>query len=263
MKTNEEELNKSIDDLIDDLFADEEEVEKSMMKDLKQAKTTADSGEAPPKGQDDDSRGAGRPKQISDVPKKDEDGRRQSEYDDSISEENKDGKTKEQDQVKPSKEMVKKSESDEDKVEISKEDFAAFQAFKKSEAEKAEAEVLQKAKAEQSDLIKSAVVEATADIRKENEELRKSLQESSELIKSIANRPQSRKAVTSVKAVERFEKSDGQGAKTLSKAELLDVAEELVKSGDLTTEHVIELEQTGYIFEDSARQALERKVKRS
>lgn len=253
-----DELNKSIDELIDNLFADEsDEVEKSMIKDMKAEEETADEALAKvPSAQKDEARNAGRPKQISDIPQKDEDGRRQDSYDDSISEENKDGKNPEQSQVEPPKDMKKSN-----KVEISKEEFEAYQAFKKSEAEKIKSEVLQKARQEQVDLIKSAVIEATADIRKENDELRKSLQESSDLIKSIANKPQSRKAITQVQAVERFEKS--QTSQNFSKSELLDVAEALVKSGDLEDTHVIELEQTGYIFDPTARGILERKLKRS
>ena len=82
---SKEAMNKSIDAMIDELFT-EAPVEKSI--DIsKDAKTTADAAvNQAPKGQDDDKRGAGRPKQISDVPKTDTDGKRDGKYDDDITE---------------------------------------------------------------------------------------------------------------------------------------------------------------------------------
>src|SRR5689334_1375753 len=81
-----DELNKSIDTLLDEVFGEPETTEKSI--DIaKDAKTTADAVmSGVPSGQKDESRGAGRPKQISDVPQNDMDGRRESEYDDAIAE---------------------------------------------------------------------------------------------------------------------------------------------------------------------------------
>ena len=68
---NSEQLNKSIDSLIDDLFTDT--VEKGDALNIAgDAKTTADAAiAAAPKMQDDAARGAGRPAQISDVPNTD------------------------------------------------------------------------------------------------------------------------------------------------------------------------------------------------
>jgi len=141
----DQELMKSIDAMIDDLFteetieksedtpieskeddvedtANEGDVEKSMIKDIKPQKETADEGEKPPKGQDDDKRGAGRPKEISDVPKVDTDGKRAKDYDKDITDKKseKDGKNPEQSQVVPAKELVKKSE-------FSEEEYAEYQ----------------------------------------------------------------------------------------------------------------------------------------
>jgi len=93
--------------------------------------------------------------------------------------------------------------------------------------------------------------------------LKKSLEEQTTLIKSIANKPQKSKAVTSVQAIEKSFGSEGEPKEeSLNKAELLDIAEELIKAKKLTVEQVIELENTGYIFDETARGVLEREVKR-
>jgi hypothetical protein len=248
-----DQLTQTIDSLIDSLFT-EEPVAKSMIKDEKPAKETADAAvKAAPKSEKDESRGEGRPKQISDVPQTDEDGEREGSYDKDITEkkDDADGKKKEDSQVEAPKQMVKSFDDAE---------YAEYQALKKAKAESEQAEVMRKAQKEQADLIKSAVVEATASIREENESLRKAMAEQVELIKSMANKPQKSKAVTNVQAVERFQKS--QASTTMSKAELLDVAEELVKSGKLEMTSVIELENTGFIYDQEARAVLEREVKR-
>lgn len=249
-----ENLEKSLDSLIDELFSEEESevVEKSMIKDQAPQKETADeAAKMIPKAEKDEARDAGRPKQISSIPQVDTDGKRDGEYDGDIATKNEDAKKKEDSQVQVTAEMKKS---------ISDAEWQEFQALKKAQAEKAQEEALAKARKEQTDLIKSAVMEATSEIRKENEELRKALTEQSELIKSMANKPQRSKAITNIAAVEKFQKSEAPA--NYSKAEVLDVAESLVKSGKLTMEHVIELEQTGFIYEPEARAALESAVKR-
>ena len=97
-----EDLNKSIDSLIDAFFVDAEDVQKSDYSQISDDScTTADKAIASaPMGQDDATRGGGRPAQISDVPKTDEDGKRAKNYDSDISEnEDKEEGTDEDDQV--------------------------------------------------------------------------------------------------------------------------------------------------------------------
>jgi hypothetical protein len=247
MKTMND-LNISIDALIDDLFA--EPVEKSMIKDANPAKETADEAtKQAPKSEKDEARGEGRPKQISDVPQTDEDGKRSGEYDGTIAAPQADAKKKEDSQVE-APEHMKKSVTDAE--------WEEYQALKKAKTDKEAAETLQKARKEQADLIKSAVTEAIASVKTENEDLRKALKEQGELIKAMANKPQKSKAVTNVNAVEKFEKS--RSVDTFSKAELLDIAEDLYKSKKLDMEHVIELDNNGFIFDDQARALVEREA---
>lgn len=242
-----EELNKSLDLIIDELFTEDESVEKSMIQDMKPEEETADEAmKKVPSSEDDKKRNAGRPKEISDVPKTDEDGSRAGNYDSDVVEKNEDGKSPEQAQVKPTAEMMKKAWEETS-------EYKEYVALKKAKEAAEQAENLKKAKAEQMDLIKSAVKEATSQISKENEELR-------DLIKSMANKPQKSKAITSVLAVEKFEKS--QSAASFSKMDLLDAAEDLAKSGKIEDTAVIELEQTGFISNPETRRVLENEMKR-
>jgi hypothetical protein len=284
-KVDQEELNKSLDALIDDLFAEPatDNVEKSI--DIaKDADKTADAAVAKaPKAQDDDKRGAGRPKQISDVPATDEDGKRAKNYDGDITEregvEDENAEAKKQaksvDQTTgsgdkgakaPKMRPFMKSENGEE-VEIDASEYEAFQAFKKSQAEAAEAEELKKAedfkKAEeqkQQDLIKSAVSEAVSGLKDENDSLKKSLQETQELIKAMASVPQRSKSITGIEALEKSEDPANKAPESFSKSEMLDAAEELVKSGTIKADQVIELENTGTIFDPAARKAVEKKL---
>lgn len=259
-----DELTKSIDSLIDEMFA--EPVEKSnMIKDQKPQKETADEAvRAAPKAEKDEARDAGRPKQIADVPQNDTDGARSGEYDSKITEKESDAtaKKKEDSQVQVPEQMKKSDEVKTDKVEMTAEEYAEYKELKKAKKAARKEEELRKSQQAQTDLIKSAVADALAAKNAETEALRKSLDETNALVKSMANKPQKSKAVTQVQAVEKFQKSEG--SNSLSKAEVLDVAEELVKSKnpDFTMEHAIELENTGYIYDQTARRMLETAVKR-
>ena len=246
-----DELTKSIDSLIDELFS--EEIEKAVALGVGESKETADEGKKPEKGKNDESRGAGRPKDIADVPENDEDGSRAKGYE-AIQMKQGEKESPEVSQVKlPAN--VKKS------FELSEEEYSEYQSLKKSKEEHAMEELRKSFISEQKDLIKSAVVEATEGIRKENEELKKSLDEQSELVKSMAKRPQTSKSITSVQALE---KSQAAAPKQeyFSKSEMLDVAEELFKSGKLRDQHVIELENNGFIYDVEARKVLESELKR-
>lgn len=249
-----ETLTKSIDSLIDELFAEDEKVAKSMIKDANPAKETADEAvKQAPKAEKDEARGEGRPEQISDVPQTDTDGARSGEYDGKIAKKNEETKKKEDTQVEVPEQMKKA---------VSEQEWAEYQALKKAKQAAEETETLQKARKEQTDLIKAAVSEAVTSIKSENEELRKSIKEQNDLIKAMANKPQPRKAVTSMQAVEKEDFKKSHGSSSLSKAELLDVAEELMKSKKLSMENVIELENTGFIYDAEARHTLETAVKR-
>lgn len=259
----QEELNKSIDELIDSILCSDEEatdnVEKGQSDEGLKPQTKADDVKPGEKVEDDEKRNAGRPKQISDVPDNDEDGERDGEYDADITTESSDGKNPEQKQVEPPAAM-KKSLTDAE--------YAEYQSLKKAKEAASKADDLAKAQKAQVDLIKSAVSEALKDVRAENEALKKSLEEQGELIKSIANRPQKPKAVTSVQALEKSFAGEGQTQvqqkQTLSKSEILDVATEMVEKGickgEFTLEHVSELELTGGIYDTHAKAALEKEV---
>jgi hypothetical protein len=263
MEQNEQ-IKKSAEELIDELFMEEEtseevlevteEVEKACKKDVTQDlldgskskekmedpgsnKTLADQVKvAKPKKDDPESR----PEEVSDVPDEDEDGKRAKGYD-SIQKPN--SKTPD---VSPKGTFVKA-----DTVEVSKEDF---EFLKKAKAEKQEEE-LRKAKEEQIDLIKAEVEAKTEKLNAEVENLKKSLEESNKLVKAMASKPQAPKSITNIAALEKSFKDEGNElgdnkANSFSKSEILDACEELVKSEKISMEDAISFETLGSMSKD-------------
>lgn len=145
-------------------------------------------------------------------------------------------------------EHMKKAE---DTVTISKEEYEALKATQAESMKKSEEA-----------LIKAEVEKVTGNLRKENEELKKSVEETKNLIKSFLKKPQPRKSISSVGALE---KSAGETiteeSKEFSKSEKLDAAEALVKSGQLSDEDVIELDTTGTFLDPRKKDAVERKLR--
>lgn len=257
MTQAQEALSKSLDHLIGEVF-DESNLEKSI--DIAgDSDTKADAVvNKAPKGQDDASRNAGRPKQISDVPYTDTDGKRAGVYDGDITEnEGKEDDLDEADQVKEAKVQGKKGKAPKVapfKKSVSAEEWAQFEAFQKAQAE-AEEEQLQKSMlADQELLVKAAVEGAT-------EPLRKALEEQAAIIKSMAKRPNSPKSIS---GLDQLEKSidpearaySGEG-EAFTKSQVLDAGMALAKAGKIRDEEVMELEMTGTIFNQESKAAIE------
>jgi hypothetical protein len=280
--STQEDLNKSIDALLDEVFSDE--ISKGSPLDLAEdSKTTADAAVSKaPSMQKDESRGAGRPKQISDAPQNDMDGRRESDYDSSIADAKKEDEPEEAkkqaqaiDQSSdkghmsekpkaPSMRPFKKSE-DGSTEELSEEEYKEFQEFKKAkavEADKAkQEEELKKAEVarkEQEDLVKSAVREATLQIVKENEELRKSFKETQDLLKAMASQPVRAKSITNIEALEKSIAPEDKQAETFTKSEILDAALDLAKAGKISDLVVSEIEMTNRCSDEEARAKIEK-----
>lgn len=274
-----DELNKSIDLLLDEVFGEPESTEKSI--DIaKDAKTTADAVMSQvPASQDDKSRGAGRPKEISDVPNKDQDGKRDGQYDASIASGQKEDEPEEakkqakavdqcssagHSSAQPSGKVapIRKSEGGE---VLSAEELAEFEEFKKSKQERAEKaakeEELKKAETarkESEELVKSAIAAATAKLAKENEELRKSVQETNALVKAMAAQPMPSKSITNIQALEKSARPEDKGEETFSKSDILDAAFELAKAGKIDSNVVSEIEMTGRCHSAEARAKIEK-----
>lgn len=279
MSTNEE-LNKSIDDLLEDVFAESETpvVEKSI--DIKQdSNTTADAVMASvPKSEKDESRGAGRPKQISDVPQMDMDGKREGEYDGSISE---DSGAKEPEETKQSKSpdsdrpgakspapksppFRKSDDEDDQAVTIGRREFDEYQALKKAQTEKAEADAkaqelkkMEQSKKDQEDLVKSAVRAETESLRKSLEDMRKTNEEQATLLKAMASQPVRAKSIVGIEQLEKSSSKEAGEPETFTKSEILDVAADLVMKGKLPDVVVSEIEMTGRVSDPSARKIIE------
>lgn len=274
-----DELTKSIDALVEDFFAESETVEKASenFEVANANKTTADAVvNAAPKMENDESRGAGRPKDDHDVPSEDEDGNKAKGYDavqkEQGEEENAEAKkqassvsqTSEKGHfgTKPSMKDPRLSKS------LTDEEYAEYQAFKKAQVEskeKAQQEELKKAeelkKVEQTNLIKAAVESALGIVRKENEELKKAMTEQGALIKAMASQPRQAKSVTSIEVLEKSQEVvPGQGGGTFSKAEILDAAEALMKAGKISMNEVIEIDNCGTVFNAQTRKLIEQKL---
>lgn len=208
------------------------------------SKTEADEGEQAKKSKKDkEDKKDGRPKQVSDVPDVDKDGNRAKGYD---------AIQYPQSQI-PSvnaKGTAVKSGT----IEISKEDYDLLIKAKEEQKQ----ENLKKAKEDQEVLVKAAVEEATG-------ELKKDLKEALDLVKSLSKKPQNRKSISNIQAVEKGFGSNSSEGKTeyFSKSEMLDAAEKLVKSGDFAADDVIELEMTGRMYDSEKRGRLERELKRN
>lgn len=276
--TENEDLNKSIDALLDEVFS--ETVSKGSPLDLAaDSKTTADAAvNQAPKMEKDEARGAGRPKQISDVPQVDEDGKRGSEYDAGIAQDHgadEPAETKQSPSIDQTSSKGRIAESSKaprmapfkksDGSDFTSEDLKEFEEFQKSKKEAADKaakeEQLRKAesaKKEHEELVKSAVVSATASLRKENEELRKSFAETQALIKAMASQPRESKSITGIDALEKSVRPEDKGAEVFTKSEMLDAAFELAKSGKIPTEAVSELEMTNRIADASVRSKIEK-----
>lgn len=138
-------------------------------------------------------------------------------------------------------------------VEISKEEYDSLKKLQGETLRKAEKEAT-------STLIKSEVEKATSSFRKENDELRKQVEKATDLVKAFAKKPQPRKSISSLAALEKGGQSYEEAQRFFSKDEKLDAAEELVKSKELTIEDVIELENTGTLADPAKRAKIERKL---
>lgn len=246
-------LNKSIDELVDQLLS-EDSLTKSALDIKNDSKTTADAAvNQAPSLQNDDARGAGRPKQISDVPNKDEDGKRDGQFDASIASAQAASDVSEASQVKEPAKMKKS-------VEITEAEFAEFQDFKKSQ-ETQKIEALKKAEFDKTEaLIKSVVEKVSSKYEAKVEKLEKSLSESNALIKSMAAQPVRAKSITGIEALEKSVDRTNAQQETFSKSEVLDAAEECMNKGLITLEQVIELENHGAVYDKSARIHIERQL---
>ena len=256
-----EELKKSVDALLDELF--EEKVEKSdaiheIIGEPKQAKgeqqkaeVNADQVKPDVSSEEDEKAGKkrGRPDDLSQMSMRSPDGESKGSYDASITSPA---------QVPQHQTTIAKSETSETSKEI--EELKAkveelTKAINAKKEEDAKVEELKKAEQEKADLIKSEVEKATADLKKENDELKKSIQETADLVKAIAKKPKPRQSISSVDVLEKSAPTAEQ--KHFSKSEMLDAAEQLFKAKKLTDEDVIELEDTGFIYNEDKRRILE------
>ncbi|MCG3175413.1 MAG: hypothetical protein MOGMAGMI_00342 [Candidatus Omnitrophica bacterium] len=265
-ENNQEILLKSaIDALIEDLFAEEEAVEKSL--DIaKDSVTTFEEAQTKAPSLKDDKQNPGRPKEIRATGNEKTEGS----YDSEIAEKAREEDLEEIDQVSDitqveEKRKLKKEKAEAPKVapfkkSLTEEEFEEYQALKKAK-EEASLEQLRKAELEKTEALIKSVIEKTSEKYKaEIEGLKKSLTEQENLLKAIASKPVKSQAITNLQALEKSQAVSSKND-SFSKKELLDAAEELCKSKKLKDTSLIELENTGYIYDAEQRSILETYLK--
>lgn len=267
-----DELNKSIDSLIEDIFAEPVVKSSENFEVASASKTTADAAIASaPGSEDDESRGAGRPKDDHDVPKTDKDGNPAKGYE-AVQKDQPEEQNPEAAKQAPSVSQISEKGhlGEHPKMKdprLSKSEREEYETLKKAKTEadeKAVQEELKKAedlkKVEQENLIKSAIEKAVSGVRKENEDLRKAMAEQTAMLKAIAAQPRQSKSVTSIEVLEKSVADTVRGEGEFTKSEKLDAAEALFKAHQIPMEAVIELENTGTILNPAHRQLIEQKL---
>lgn len=272
-----DELTKSIDALAEEFFAEPVVKASENFEVATASKTTADKVMAEVPGSEDDAaRGAGRPKDDHDVPKTDKDGNPAKGYE-AVQKDQPEEQNPEAAKQAPSISQVSdkghlsqgpKSSHDPRGPMFKAEEYVEYQELKKAKAVADAAKVqedLKKAedlkKVETANLIKSAVESALGPVRKENEELRKTMAEQSALVKAMAAQPRPAKSVTNIEVLEKAqEKVPGRGGEAFTKSEVLDAAEALYKAKQIPMEAVIEIDNTGTVLNPQIRAMIEKKL---
>jgi hypothetical protein len=140
---------------------------------------------------------------------------------------------------------------------LNKAEMEELEAFRAEKLAKAEEMRKNEVEANQEALIKSIVDRTAEKYEAKIAELQKSMKESADLVKAVANAPRSPKSITSVSALEKSMSPDDK-PQSFSKAEMLDKAEELFRKGELKDDEVIELENNGFIYNATSRAKLEK-----
>ena len=251
---DEEALNKSLDALLDEHFT-ADGLEKSI--DIAgDSETKADAVvNKAPKGQNDDARGAGRPKAISDVPATDTDGKRAGTFDDDISE-----KAKEEDT-----DEVKKQIKSVDQTSVAghsggKAKAPATAPFKKSLDDAEVAEFLAWKASQVSDVNEGLAKSLTATLepmQKAFAAMQARIESQEALLKSIAKTPLPSKSIAGIEQLQKSADPTTLAPQAFTKSQKLDAAEALAKGGAFPMDVVIELENTNAVYNSDHRSAIE------
>ena len=159
--------------------------------------------------------------------------------------------------------VIQKSDTKSNVVSISEDEWNEYRSLKKSKLETS-MDNLRKSFLEddQKDILKSAITEATEDLKRENRELKKAFRRQRRMIKDYSEQPKPSKMITAVDNLGKSIVSDQPRQTNFTKSEKLDVAEALFKSGKLRDNHVIELENNGYIYDKKASKILNDELNR-
>lgn len=272
---NKESLEKSIDSLIEAMLLEKsEDVMDALVgkpvhddeqnpQDPKAAKTTADAALPPETATEHEGRG-GRPAEVHEIREEQGDSNEEDVGQGKKTKEAKgyDAVQSEAKEVHPETTVSHNPAGDHADMNkgvlISKEDYAFLVKAK----EMVKARQLKKSQEKQESLVKSMIAKETEGLVRVNSALAKKLEETTNLLKSLGSRPRQSKSITSASALEKsFSDARTQDEQTeFTKAQKLDAAESLMKSGEISMNDVIELENTGFIYDPRKRAAVERKL---
>ena len=219
--------------------------------------TSPDEGEQPEKTYEEEAGDRGRPAETHYVPDVDD------ELSDGLGYNNVQFETaKIEDADEESEPHADENDEDVKKVKkgflISKSDYELLLRAKKM-MQKRE---LEKSMKMQETLIKSVVSNELQSLKHENEELKKMIKETNSMMKSFGSRPQERKSVANVTALNKsfVNRDEIESPQQFSKSEILDATERLVKSGALPVNALIEIERSKHIENPMHRKLIEREL---
>ncbi len=277
-----QELNKSVDDLIEEFFVESTVVKSGDPLNIAgDAKTTADAALASTPGSENDNNNPGRPRQQHTVSEGGD-----ASYDGQIAspqseEENEEAKKQSgaSTQISEQGRTASNPSSSNDprgpmfKSQAEWDEYQTLKNEKQAQLKKAEdnkkADDLKKSedlrKVEQQQIIQKAVTDAIVPIQKQNEELKKSVESQAKIIKAMSLQPVSAKSITSIEALEKSQdpSSTVNGPTEFSKSEKLDAAERLVMKKSLPMEAVVELENTGTLYNPAWRALVEQELQKN
>lgn len=244
---SEEDIKKSIDDMLDQeiesyLNSEIENVEKSV-DDEEEVEKSGQGGDKNSEKMDgikgDDAAKKERPTEATggkDVLKAKKNDKNMKKMEIEIEEDDEEEEEDKEDKKKDSKEMEKKMKTKKS-FQVSEEDFELLQ--------KAKQETLQKAKQDREEAFTKSVYEIVDEkISSELDGLKNQLED----IKKSLSKPNQRKSIDNLEAVNKsFHANEEKENKKLSKSEILDIAEELAKSNQISINSVIEYESCNSI----------------
>jgi len=254
--SQEDILNKAIDQLVEELFTTNDAIQKM---DVGTSHTLADEALAKVPNSPKDTDRAERPKQLTQIPEGQGEQMSEGTYDKDITsnldEELQPEEAKTQSNASAPTTSMNKS--------ISEEEYNEYQSLKAERIKLNQEQELEKSQKLMEQVVARAVEATAAKFQAENSDLKKSVEEMKQAFTNMASKPQARKSIESVVAIEKSQKKMEPTA--YSRQEVLQAVEDLVLSKShpqFKIEHIAEMEQFGNLSDPSLRKDVENYLNR-